>query len=308
MKMIRNIVQINEDLCTGCGQCVLDCAEGAIQIIDGKAKVLSDHLCDGLGACIGGCPEGALVIVQRPAEAFDEEAVAAHVAAQGRCGEKVGGHGQSGHHHGHHHKEHHKEHHGSAEHECCGGQGHHGSDHECCGGQGHHKGHHGSDHECCGGQGHHKEHHGHEGHHGQRGLAPLAKGPLLKPFQQQGQGGQAQWPVKLRLITPTAAFLQQADIFLAADCAAALAFPSPKGKERDKVYMLACPKLEGAERITEHLAEIFAQAQPSTCTVAHVDIPCCRKLLEAVEAAKKLANADVAIHITGVTTQGDLQG
>ncbi len=75
MKSVRKIIEINEELCDGCGQCVPSCAEGSIQIINGKARVVSDNLCDGLGACLGHCPQGALTIVEREAEAFDPEAV-----------------------------------------------------------------------------------------------------------------------------------------------------------------------------------------------------------------------------------------
>ena len=69
MKEYRNIIEIDRERCNGCGQCVLDCAEGAIAIIDGKATVVSDSYCDGLGACLSGCPQNALAIVRRQARA-----------------------------------------------------------------------------------------------------------------------------------------------------------------------------------------------------------------------------------------------
>lgn len=75
MKLKRKIIEIDEDRCTGCGQCIVSCAEGALEIVNGKAKVVSETYCDGLGACLGHCPENALKIVQREAEAFDEHAV-----------------------------------------------------------------------------------------------------------------------------------------------------------------------------------------------------------------------------------------
>ncbi len=77
--MLRDVIRIDEQKCDGCGQCITACAEGALAIVEGKAKLVSDIYCDGLGACLGHCPQGAISVVKRDVAAFDQQAVDLHL-------------------------------------------------------------------------------------------------------------------------------------------------------------------------------------------------------------------------------------
>jgi len=83
--MIRKIIEINEDKCDGCEECIISCPEGAIQMVNGKAKLVKDFYCDGLGACIGKCPQGAITVIEWEADAYDEKATIKNIIQQGTC-------------------------------------------------------------------------------------------------------------------------------------------------------------------------------------------------------------------------------
>lgn len=224
MKILRTIVEINEDLCNGCGQCILDCAEGAIALVDGKAKVIADRFCDGLGACLTGCPTGALSLIQRAAAPYDEEAVHQHLAAQGQV---------------------------PAQPVCPGSR---------------------------------------------PSLTPHACGTTTGIAPEPNAGRGPQWPLKLRLMPPDAPMLQGADILLAADCAA---FACPDFRARfmqDKMALIACPKFEGAEAVTERLAQVFRASKPRSCTVARMEVPCCQGLSRAIQAARAASGHDLMVN------------
>lgn len=268
MRKPRNIIQIDEEKCTGCGQCILDCAEGALQLVDGKAKLVGEIYCDGLGACLSGCPTGALQVIEREADDFDEKAVEDLLRSQGRGLPPAGQQPQHGHHeHGHH--------------------GHHGHEH----GHGHHQGLAAAPQPALA--------------RGCPGSAAMSLAPGAAPAPASGQTASqlGHWPIKLQLLNPQAPFLKDADLLLLADCAGA-SLPDLHGRLlRGRAIALACPKLDDAQAHIDKLAQVLVGAQPRSLTTVIMEVPCCRGLEYIAQQA--LAKAGVSPQLGSLVVARD---
>ena len=228
MKQMRKIIEIDEELCDGCGQCLPNCAEGSLAIVDGKAKLVAENLCDGLGACLGVCPQGALKITERQADAFDEEAVETHL-------------------------------------------------------------------------------------HDRRQNPPLnppmaascqaANAPNL--FSAGDVTSLRNWPVKLRLVPPTAPFLQNADLLITADCCP-IACRDFHGKYIDgRVVVAGCPKFDDKAGQVQRLTEIFRGNTLKSITLLIMDVPCCSAFVGIVREAQRAAGCTSAVSAVTISRQGE---
>ena len=235
--MKRKIIEINEELCTGCGECVPDCAEGSLQIIDGKAKLVADKLCDGLGACLGSCPTGALQIIERDADAFDEEAVEEFLAEQKK---KQGGVADARLHNS----------------------------------------------------------------------RPFSRSiPVRQPMKPTSQAGSAlsqlsHWPVQIRLIPPTAPFLENCDLLIAADCTAVAYAGLQQDFIQSRVVMMGCPKFDDQQAYVDRFTELFKTRRLNSVTLLIMEVPCCSAMLQIVKKAYKDAGAEVPVRQAVVSAQG----
>lgn len=265
-KQVRKIIEIDEEKCTGCGLCIVDCAEGALAIVNGKAKIVKDSFCDGLGACIGACPEDALHIIEREADDFDEEAALAWVARRdGKAAPAHGQHGQHGHGHAH---------------------AGHGARHG----------------------------HAHAGGHGCGCPGSMAK--RITPMQSAHSGIQAvtveggpvsgpgHWPLKIRLVPPTAEYLKGADVLVAADCASAASPIFHSEFARGKVVLIGCPKFDDTNAYVQKITDILATSGIRSIAVLRMEVPCCRGLSQAVFEAAKRAGTGIPVEEVIMTCGG----
>lgn len=220
--MRRPIIKIDETKCDGCGQCVLDCAEGALAVINGKARLVSESFCDGLGACLH-CPQGALSIVTRDAPAFDEAAAFAAKHQSNGIEQKV----KAG---------------------CPGSTSH--------------------------------------------GAVTIQSLSRRSPVSS--------WPIQLRLVPPSATFLQNAHILLAAHCSGFLSTELQEDGLLDRTLIIACPKLEPKAELLNKLIEILRVGQPVGIDIMRMSVPCCGGLERLVADAMTQCAIQIPVQVRTV--------
>lgn len=265
--MLRDIVMIDEDKCDGCGLCTKACAEAAIKIVNGKAKLVADFLCDGMGACLGHCPRGAITIEKREAPAFDEQAVEAHIKATGGAGIATAPHVV------------HAAAHQPMPAACPSSRSQDGRTHGHAGGG------------CPGSRFAQFD----------RRATESVSAVSAPPASEL-----THWPVQLHLMNPMAPVLRGADVLVAADCVP-VAFPDFHRKLlRGRAVVIACPKLDDTSSYVDKLTEIIRQNRPAGITVAHMEVPCCTGILMTVLEARRRAGVDLPIIDVVVGIRGEI--
>ncbi|MGL5273854.1 MAG: ATP-binding protein [Phocaeicola sp.] len=287
MKTKRKIISINEELCNGCGNCIEGCHEGALQLIDNKARIVSELYCDGLGACIGECPTNAITIEEKEAEPYNEIAVIERIAPKGEKTVLA-------------HLKHLKEHGETlyieqavayikeknlpinldllAEEKpklACG---------------------------CPGSMAR------------SFNAAPVA---TLKPMPTAHAKPAANytpasalthWPIQLHLIRPEASFLAGADVIVAADCTAYAFADFHNRFLRDKKLVIACPKLDSNQEIyVAKLTQMINEGAINTLTVVIMEVPCCGGLMHLAKLAAEKAVRKVPIKRIVIGVEGGIK-
>jgi len=302
--MLRDILKIDEELCNGCGLCVPNCHEGALQVIDGKVRLVSELMCDGLGACIGHCPEGAITIEKREAEPYNETRVMEQMKDKGKNTiiahlKHLKDHGETGfvregveylkskrrelgfdldevlsevHNHGR-----------SATAGVTVTAAAHGA---------------------------HNHAHGHGG-----GGCPGSKSMVIEKPGDNGDSSVTghqpselrQWPVQMHLVNPNAPYFRGSDLLLAADCVAFSMGGFHSAHLKGKSLAIACPKLDhGMETYVEKLTAMIDIASINTITVMMMEVPCCGGLLQMVHTSLAKASRKVPVKKIIVGINGEV--
>ncbi len=215
--MKRRLIQINEALCNGCGACVTACHEGAIALVDGKARLTREDVCDGLGDCLPACPTNAITLIEVETETVSPEP-------------RVGG--------------------------CPGSQ-----------------------------------------------ATRLPRRATVSGGRAGAASQLAQWPCQIKLVPPNAPYFENADLLIAADCAAYACGSFHEEYMKGRITLIGCPKLDSVD-YTERLAAILKSNSIRSVTVARMEVPCCRGLELAVSRALAASGKSIPCEVVVITTNG----
>ncbi len=301
--MLRKIIEIDEEKCNGCGLCIPNCHEGALQIIDGKARLISDLFCDGLGACLGHCPEGAIEIIGREAEPYNETIVMETIVKQGR--NTILAHLE----HLRDHNEHAflkeavdyiKKHNIDLSPEASlkpastlifptmkDALNHVKPEHESACGCGSSKT---IDFRI-------------DTDKVNASVAATAAATTADPAPSELR----QWPVQLHLVNPMASYFQGADVVLAADCVAFAMGDFHNRLLKNKSLAIACPKLDSnKEAYIEKLSTMISEAKINTLTVPIMEVPCCGGLIQMAKMAVQQSGRNIPVKKIVVGIKGEI--
>ncbi len=269
----RKIIKIDEEKCNGCGECIPNCKEGALQVIDGKVRLISDLFCDGLGACIGHCPTGAITIEEREAEPYDErKTMLENIIPAGSSTIKA---------HLAHLKDHNQTEYINQAIETLKEKGieipnleENKMETPC-------------------------------------GCPGTAMREVNTDENAEDNAEQAsalrQWPVQLNLLPPQAPFFENSHLLVSADC---VPFANPNFHSKllnGKSLVIGCPKLDDIEAYQEKLTEIFKNNKIKSVTVAIMEVPCCYGLQAAVEAAVEASGKKIPVIQETIGVNGEIQ-
>ncbi len=287
--MIREIIKIDDELCDGCGVCVPNCHEGALQIIEGKARLVSELMCDGLGACIGHCPQGAITIEKREADEYNELAVISGMIKNGKATVFA-------------HLKHLQDHNETgylnealsfikANREAMPFEI--SEVHELLHSKKTATGDAGS---CSTG--------------GCPGTAPQAfdaSGFKMAAPSNDIPSELSHWPVQMHLINPGSSYFHGADLLVAADCAAFTYGNFHKDFIKDRKVVIACPKLDqGTDIYVQKLVSLINDAKVNTITNVIMEVPCCGGLSQMVQMATQMATRKVPVKQVIISIKGEI--
>ena len=271
--MKREIITIDEEKCTGCELCIPNCPEGAIQIIDGKARLISDLFCDGLGACIGHCPEGAITIEKREAEPYDEKKVMENIIKQGENVIRA---------HLKHLKDHGEQQYLDEAIEVLKEKNVEVPPVE-------------------------SEQQIHSGCPGAKAMTFSTAGESVETAGEKRRSELTHWPVQLHLIPPIAPHFQGRDILLSADCVAYSVGDFHRDFLKGKAVTIACPKLDdGQDVYLDKLVALIDTSKINTLTVMTMEVPCCGGLVNLAGQAAAAASRKIPIKSIVISIQGEI--